>query len=384
MHKVRDVGPEGFVALHEIEGRSKALRLNRHPQRVDVVGRQFAAAPRVVKLAFEIVERDLADHRVDHVLDLAGQQDLALGIVFCPLQHAPERQHFAKDRGRLGQRQGGRGQHLALSRCKDLMHPMPQLVRERHDVARFAQVVEHDVGMHIRHRGMGKGTGGLARFHRGIDPALVEERLRDVGHARIEPGIGGHDRVARLVPADGAGVFHGQGRVAVPDLHAVQPQPFALQFVVAVRQARIGGDHGVAQGLDNLGFHVVRQVAAGLRGRHTAPAIKDFLFLGLGVVHAREDLDLVREHTRQFARRRFASAAVLVRQQVQRAFDVQVFAIDAKAQARNRFIEQPFPGVAHHAQIVKELFKFVRKLVRFHCANTPQRGTVARQIGAGR
>jgi hypothetical protein len=64
----------------KVEGRPEAFGLHAHPQRVDVVGRQLALAARGVQLALEIVERDLADDGVDHVLDLAGQQHLALGV----------------------------------------------------------------------------------------------------------------------------------------------------------------------------------------------------------------------------------------------------------------------------------------------------------------
>ncbi len=115
---------------------------------------------------------------------------------------------------------------------------------------------------------------------------------------------------------------HRQRRVAVPDLHPVQPQPFALQLVVAVAQPRIGGDHGVAQRLDHFGLHVVGQVPPGLGRGHPAPAVDDFLFLGLRVVHAGEGLDVLAENARQFLRCRLALGAVLIGQQVQRALDV--------------------------------------------------------------
>ena len=79
MDEVRDIGPEGFIAVHELESVAKGLGLHAHPQGVDVVGGKFAFRPCGVQFAFKVVERDLADNGVDHVLDLARQQGLALG-----------------------------------------------------------------------------------------------------------------------------------------------------------------------------------------------------------------------------------------------------------------------------------------------------------------
>src|SRR6056297_2045384 len=69
--EMRDIGPEGLVALHEIKGGPEAFGLHGHPQFADIFGRELALAACGVQLAFEIVERDLAHHGVDHVLDLA-------------------------------------------------------------------------------------------------------------------------------------------------------------------------------------------------------------------------------------------------------------------------------------------------------------------------
>ncbi len=74
MDEVRNVGPEGLVALTQINRRPQALGLHRHPGLAQLLGSQLALAAGGVDAALEIVEGDLADDRVDHVLDLAGQK----------------------------------------------------------------------------------------------------------------------------------------------------------------------------------------------------------------------------------------------------------------------------------------------------------------------
>lgn len=175
MHEMRHIGPEGLVARHELEGIAQRFRLHRHPQRIDVLGRQLALGAGGVQLAFEIVEGDLAHDRVDHVLDLAGQQRLALGFVGGLGQQRAEGQHLAEDRGGLGQRQRRRGQQLALCRRQALVDAVAQLMRQRHHVARLAEIVQQHIGVDGGHGRMGKGTRRLAGFHRRIDPAALEE-----------------------------------------------------------------------------------------------------------------------------------------------------------------------------------------------------------------
>ena len=105
---------------------------------------------------------------------------------------------------------------------------------------------------------MGKGPGRLARLDAGVDPAVGKERFGQFAHPRIKRVVGCHDRGLGLVPVNKSGVFHGQGRVAIPDLHAVQTEPLALEFIIAVAEFGIGGNHRVPQGFYNLGFDLIR------------------------------------------------------------------------------------------------------------------------------
>ncbi len=384
MHEMRDVGPEGLIPLHEVEDRAKAFGLDAHPQRVDVFGGQLALAPGGVQLAFEVIEGDLPDDGVDHVLDLAGQQDLALGRGLCRLQQLAEGQHLAEHAGSFGQRQRGGGEHLALARRQHLMHAVAKLMRQRHHVARFAKVVEHHIGMHFGDGGVRKGARGLAGLHARIDPALVEERLGQRCHFRGEGGIGIHHHGPGGGPVDHLHILGRQRRIAVPDLQPVQPQPFRLQRIVAMAQPRIGRDHRIAQRLHHLWLHMVRQVAAILRGRHLAPAVLDVLFLGQRVVDAGEQLHVPREDRRQRPRPRLAPGAHRVRQQVQRRFKVQWLRLPLhlEHQPGHRLVEKAVPGgCAHGGLVVQELLHLIRQLVRAHGAHPVEDGGIAGEVG---
>ena len=181
-----------------------------------------------MEFAFKVIEGDLAYHRVDHILDLAGQQDLALCVRSGVIQHFLEGQHFAKDAGcfRQGQRCGG--EQFALTSGQHLMNAVPKLMGQCHDIARFPQIVEHHVGVHIGDCRMSKGPWCLAGLDACIDPAFGEKRLGQVAHARVKGGVRIHDHALRRRPVDRAGVFDWQGRVAIPNLHLVEAQPLAF------------------------------------------------------------------------------------------------------------------------------------------------------------
>ena len=57
------------------------------------------------------------------------------------------------------------------------VHAVTELVREREHVAPARGVVEQHVREHRRHRRRAEGAAALARSHRRVDPALVEEAL---------------------------------------------------------------------------------------------------------------------------------------------------------------------------------------------------------------
>jgi hypothetical protein len=139
----------------QLDRRAQAFGLHLEPQLAQALGRQLAFLALQMDLALEGEEGDLAHHRVEHVLDLGGQQHLALDRVGGLGQQRLKGQHLAEHRGGLGQRQRGRGHQRALWRGQHLMHAVAELVGERHHVARLALVVEQHVGVGRRHGGMG-------------------------------------------------------------------------------------------------------------------------------------------------------------------------------------------------------------------------------------
>ena len=69
---------------------------------------------------------------------------------------------------------------LALTRRQNLMHAVAQFMRQRHHIARFAKIVQHDIGVNGGHGGVRKGARRLAGFDAGVNPALGEEGLGQI------------------------------------------------------------------------------------------------------------------------------------------------------------------------------------------------------------
>ena len=75
---MRDVAPEGLVAGTEMDRRPQAFTLHIQPDFPELVGCQLAPLARLVDLALECIKGDLANRRVEHVLDLLSDKRLAL------------------------------------------------------------------------------------------------------------------------------------------------------------------------------------------------------------------------------------------------------------------------------------------------------------------
>src|SRR5215472_10147236 len=101
-------------------------------------------------------ERDLADDRVQHVLDLSSEHDLApLRVGFARKQSA-EGQHFTEYGRGFGERERRVGHQVALPVGEQLMDAVTELVRQGHDIAHATLVIEQQVWMRARHCRMGK------------------------------------------------------------------------------------------------------------------------------------------------------------------------------------------------------------------------------------
>jgi hypothetical protein len=130
------------------------LALHAQPDLTDPLRGQFAVAPFGMDRALERIERDLADHRIDHVLDLAREERLTLLGVFGLRQKPLEGQHLTENAGGFRKRQR-RWRHQSALLCgKHLMHAMTEFMRERHNVARLALIIHQHIGMRRRRRRM--------------------------------------------------------------------------------------------------------------------------------------------------------------------------------------------------------------------------------------
>ena len=180
------------------------------------LGGQFAVAPLGMDGALERIERDLAHHRVDHVLDLAGEQRLALLGAAGLRQQPLEGQHLAEHAGGFRQCQRRRRHQRAVLGRQHLMHAVAEFMGERHHVARLALIIHQHIRMRRRRGRMRECARRLAGPHRRIDPAIGEKPLGDAGHFRREAAIGRQHHVPGVGPGDTAGGGERQRRVAIP------------------------------------------------------------------------------------------------------------------------------------------------------------------------
>ena len=188
---MRYIGPVDRVVRGELEGPPQALGLNLKPDFAKPLRQDLTHAPLGMDPRLEAVEGDLPHYRIEHILDLAGQQQPAPPRVGLGIQDGAEGQHLAENaRGfRKGERRAGSKIALRLTR-QNLMHTMPQLMGERHHVPCTAMVVHEDIGMRGGHGRVGEGAAGLARPQPGVDPGAVEEALADLRQHRAEGAIG--------------------------------------------------------------------------------------------------------------------------------------------------------------------------------------------------
>src|SRR5215472_6544337 len=98
MDEMWNIGPIMAIDAVEPQPRAEALALHVEPNLGEAFGRQLGLAPLVMYLLFEGDKRDLADDRVQHVLNLAGEHDLAPAGVRFTREQRSERQHLAEHR----------------------------------------------------------------------------------------------------------------------------------------------------------------------------------------------------------------------------------------------------------------------------------------------
>ena len=224
------------------------------------------------------IERDLPHHGVDHVLDLAGEQGLALPA-FVVSDSSRLKVSISPNTLAVSASVSGVGAISAPSGRQHLMHAMAEFMRQRHHVARLALVVHQHVRVRRRRGRMRERAGRLARPHRRVDPAIGEETLGDIGHFGREAAIGRQHHLLRLGPGDGAGRRERQRRVAVPMRELLLFEPAGFQLVIAVRQLWIGRAQRSDQRIHHLALDAVVEMAGIRDVLEAAPAIGNFLSL---------------------------------------------------------------------------------------------------------
>ena len=300
----------------------------------------------------ETVEGDLAHHRVEPVLDLAGQQRSALGGRGLG-QQALEHEALAEDRGRLRQRQRRVGQQRALRRRQRLVHGVAELVRERQHVSPLVHVIQEHVGVLRRGHRVRERAGGLARPRLGVDPRAVEEGPRPVGEGGGQRAEAlQHDRLG-LLPAVDAGRRFGERGVAVPVVQLRQAERLGLERVVLVAEGGVGLRHRLHHHAHALGVDLVGEVAAGLRVGEAAPAVLHLLLEGDRVQHQRQHGHLRLQRGGEGMRGLLAPGGGGVGEAVQRLGEGQRVGTDLHLQPRERLVVQAHPA-GHGGRAVDE------------------------------
>ena len=177
MDEMRDIAPEILILVMQPDRRAEAFSLHIHPDLANLVGGQLLLPPGGMQAPLELIESDLPYHRVQHILDLARQHDAALFGIGLFFQHRAEGELFAKHAGRLREGQRRIGQQSALRRGQKLMHPVAQLMGERHHIADITLIIQQQIGMHIGNGGMRESARRLAGADGRVNPRLFEKLL---------------------------------------------------------------------------------------------------------------------------------------------------------------------------------------------------------------
>ena len=181
-----------------------------------------------------------------------------------------------------------------------------------------------------------------------------------------------------------------QRRVAVPMFQRRLAEPFGLERVIAMREARIGGAHGGHQRIDDLALDPVGKMPCVGDVAKTAPAIGNFLVLRQRVGDQRKCSQIFLQADAKGDRRLFTGFFVLILHEIEDGLDRQGLAIDGKTQARDCLVEQPVPGaITGDRFFMKQLLELVVELIGLALADVLKPGPVMfecprRQFGGER
>jgi hypothetical protein len=172
----------------------------------------------------------------------------------------------------------------------------------------------------------------------------------------------------------------GSGAFAVPMLELVLAEPFRLEAVVAVRQARVGLAHGRDERLHDLPLDAVGEMARIGHVLEPAPPVRDLSVLRQGVADQGEGAQVRLEDLGERVGRVLAQRPVWVLELVERRLERQLFSADLEAQAGNGGVEQAVPGGAPGDRLLmEELLDLVLELEGLVLADVLEPRLVARE-----
>ena len=171
------------------------------------------------------------------------------------------------------------------SRREIRVQAVPELVREREDVAPARRPVQQHVRMVRRHRVRAERAGAFSRAGGRVDPRAVEEALRGVGQLPGERSVRVEHQILGGAPAD-LRLDVGDGSHAVVVGDAVEAEEPRLQRVPPLRD-RVATLHRVDEGLHGCVAGLVGEVAARDPAVEVAEPVVDGLVGEQGVQHER-------------------------------------------------------------------------------------------------
>ncbi len=232
----------------------------------------------------------------------------------------------------------------------------------------------------------GERPAAFARAQLCVDPALVEEALRDLGHARREVAVGARHDLARLCEA-ALPVGAAERRIAVVVGERGQPEQARLEAVVA-RHEVVAADTRVEQRIDALAARLVGEVTRGHRVRIAAPAIVGGLVLDQDVEDESEHARVRAQPGRQPGRPGAARLAVGVVEQRERLLLGELLHLAAdrhlELEVGHDLVEQAAPrGAARVVGLGEHALLGLRQHVLAVAAHSGEVVAATRELGLG-
>ena len=147
MHEMRDISPDRTIIIACLDRWPQRGALRFHPDVRDFIAGQLGIPAGIVKACLEIVEGDLPDNSVQHILNLASKKPLPDRRIIRAVNQPAKGQHLGKDRSGFSQCQRCVGHQISAISSKALVNAVAHLVRQRHHITRLAGKIHQNIGM---------------------------------------------------------------------------------------------------------------------------------------------------------------------------------------------------------------------------------------------